>query len=259
MPSRILIVEDDADTRLGLSVRLRASGFEPIVAVDCNSAMMKARSEQPDLILLDLGLPAGDGFVVLDRLKANINTSRIPVIVLSARDSSVNRPKAIAQGAEAYFEKPAESSALLAEIRKHLGDELTPSAMPHAPHVPKVLVVEDDADTRRCTGLRLKASGYEAVYATDGMSAIVAATREKPDVILLDLGLPAGDGFTVLKRLAVNPSLCSIPVVVLSGRNATQTSEQVRELGAREFLQKPVDNVLLLDALARHTMTEALA
>ena len=58
----------------------------------------------------------------------------------------------------------------------------------------KVLIVDDDSDVRRGLGIRLKANGYNVVFAADGISAISAARKEEPEVIILDLGLPAGDG-----------------------------------------------------------------
>ena len=206
---------------------------------------MTAQREQPDLILLDLGLPGGDGFLVLERLKSNAKTEQIPVIVLSARDPAVNRPRALELGAEAYFQKPAESAELIAEIQRHV------RKTPPKPisKIRKVLIVEDDADTRRALAVRLRSAGYEVGFAADGLSAMSATAREKPDAILLDLGLPAGDGFTVLDRLRRNPSFCSIPVIVLSGREALLIADQVHGLGAKAYIQKPVDNDLLLSTL----------
>ena len=75
-----------------------------------------------DVILLDLGLPAGDGIVVMHRLKNLIPTATIPVIVLSGRDPTENREAALVAGAVAYLEKPADRDKLVQAIRKVLGD-----------------------------------------------------------------------------------------------------------------------------------------
>lgn len=249
MAPKVLIIEDDADTRLGLSVRLRASGFAISVAGDGATGVMLAQRERPDIILLDLGLPAGDGLTVLQRLKSNSFSENIAVIILSARDPEVNRPKALALGAAVYLEKPCEPAELLSELRKLL--PANPTDAPHAEKSGKVLVVDDDADTRRGMGIRLRASGLEPIFATDGLSAISAAARERPDLILLDLGLPAGDGLTVLERLAKHHTLCSIPVVVISGRSAEVAQEKALALGAKAYLQKPVAVELLLETVSR--------
>lgn len=119
---KILIVEDDADVRLGYHVLLKANGYETFFAADSLSAMTEARKHSPDLILLDLGLPAGDGFVVLERFKGNTYLSMIPVVVVSARDLRGNKDRALKAGARAYVQKPWNDSELLGIIRKLLGE-----------------------------------------------------------------------------------------------------------------------------------------
>lgn len=118
---KVLIVDDDADVRRGLTVRLRANSYDVVHAADAISAISTARKEKPDIILLDLGLPAGDGFVVMERLKSLNVLASIPVIVVSARDAVQNRDRALAAGAEAFFQKPAENEELLSAIRTALG------------------------------------------------------------------------------------------------------------------------------------------
>ena len=120
---KILIVDDDQDLRAGLNIRLRANGYDTSFASDALSAVAEARKAAPDLIILDLGLPAGDGFVVLQRLKAIPPLAVIPVIVLSARDREANENRAIVAGALAYLKKPFNDGELLLEIRHALGEE----------------------------------------------------------------------------------------------------------------------------------------
>ena len=113
----------------------------------------------------------------------------------------------------------------------------------------KILIVEDDADTRKALNVRLRANNYDTVYAVDGFSAVSAAAKEHPDVILLDLGLPAGDGFTVMERLQSNPTLATIPVIVLTGRDRKGNWERAMEAGCYAFFQKPPDTQALMAAL----------
>lgn len=118
---KILVVEDDRDLRLGLAVRLRDNGYEVVFASDGVTATSVARKEQPDLIILDLGLPGGDGFVVMERLKMLLPTAHTPVIVLTARNPAFEE-RALKAGAVAFFQKPVESEALLAAIGSALGE-----------------------------------------------------------------------------------------------------------------------------------------
>jgi DNA-binding response OmpR family regulator len=115
---RILVIEDDPDMRLAFHVRLKANDFDVVHAGDAVASIAEARRTSPDLILLDLGLPGGSGFVVMERLKANIQLSTIPVIVVSARDRAANEANALLAGAEAYLQKPVDNQVLLDTIRR---------------------------------------------------------------------------------------------------------------------------------------------
>jgi DNA-binding response OmpR family regulator len=114
---------------------------------------------------------------------------------------------------------------------------------------PKILIVDDDPDLRRAMKIRLRASHYDTVQASDGYSAIAMAQKERPNLIILDLGLPAGDGFAVLKRLQDTDSLSSIPVIVLTARSPQLNEQQALRAGAAAFFQKPADNRELLDVI----------
>jgi DNA-binding response OmpR family regulator len=115
-------VDDDPDVRLGLHVRLKANHYNVIFAADGMASIAQARKHLPDLIILDLGLPAGDGFSVLERLKANDSLSLIPVIVVSARDLNANMDRALKAGAKAFLQKPVDNAELLKVIRQALGE-----------------------------------------------------------------------------------------------------------------------------------------
>jgi DNA-binding response OmpR family regulator len=115
---KILIVDDNADTRLILSVRLKAHHYHPLYAADALQAMSVALKEQPDAILLDLGLPGGNGLVVLQRLKANTALSAIPVIIVTAEDPSMAESRAIEAGAVAFLQKPVDQDKLMAAVQQ---------------------------------------------------------------------------------------------------------------------------------------------
>jgi DNA-binding response OmpR family regulator len=120
---------------------------------------------------------------------------------------------------------------------------------------PDILVVDDDPDMRQTLQIRLKANGYDVRCAEDGVGAISEVRRHTPDLIVLDLGLPAGDGFVVLDTLKTNIDLSSVPVIVLSGRDRKANEERVLNAGGRAFLQKPVQTNEFL-AVIRHTLDE---
>jgi CheY-like chemotaxis protein len=119
----------------------------------------------------------------------------------------------------------------------------------------KILIVDDDPEVRLSLHVRLKVNNYDVLFAGDGVASIAEARKHMPDLIILDLGLPAGDGFSVLERLKANPNLSMIPVIVVSGRVRTPNRERALKAGAIAFLQKPVDNARLL-AVIRHALGE---
>lgn len=118
--NKILLIEDDKDTVRAMAVRFKAKGYQFVVAYDAISAISTARKEKPDLIILDLGLPAGDGFTVMQRLKSNYELMFIPVIVVSARDPLMNEQRALESGAEIFFQKPFDNDELFLAINKAL-------------------------------------------------------------------------------------------------------------------------------------------
>jgi CheY-like chemotaxis protein len=119
---KILVVDDDPDVLKSMHVRLKANGFDTFFAADAISCIAEARKVEPDLIILDLGLPAGDGFLVMERLKAVPALASIPVIVVSARDLRGNQKRAIQGGARAFLQKPVNNSEFLTVIRQSLTD-----------------------------------------------------------------------------------------------------------------------------------------
>lgn len=119
--AKVLVIDDDPDLVRAMRLRLRANNYEVSTAADGYSAIASAQKERPNLIILDLGLPAGDGFVVLDRLQNSDALAGIPVIVLSARDPQTNEERALKAGAAAFFQKPADNEELMSVIRVSLG------------------------------------------------------------------------------------------------------------------------------------------
>jgi DNA-binding response OmpR family regulator len=119
---KILIVDDDPHLLLGLAPRLQANSYSVVTAADAISAIAVARNEAPDLIILDLGLPGGDGFLVMERIRNLASHGSTPIIVLSAWDPAGNRKRSLDAGAVAFFQKPPDNHEFLAAIRQALGE-----------------------------------------------------------------------------------------------------------------------------------------
>lgn len=117
-----------------------------------------------------------------------------------------------------------------------------------------VLIIDDDESMAQVLSERLKRQYFRVIAATTGAAGLAAARCERPDLVLLDLGLPDRDGLAVCRELADSTETCHIPVIVLSGREGADLVRRCRAAGSCYFLRKPYDpNALLLlirDALA---------
>ena len=114
-------MDDNADTLLVLSARLKANHYHTVFAPDAFQVMSVALRERPDAILLDLGLPGGNGVMVLERLKANTCLSGIPVIIVTAEDALEAETRAIEAGAIAFLQKPVDQDKLMAAVQQAVG------------------------------------------------------------------------------------------------------------------------------------------
>jgi CheY-like chemotaxis protein len=113
---RILIVEDNEENRDALSRRLKRRGYDVVIAVDGLQGVAMARSERPDLILMDMNLPELDGWEATRQVKAATETSAIPVVALTAHALSGDKERALAAGCTDYHTKPVELPRLLEQI-----------------------------------------------------------------------------------------------------------------------------------------------
>ena|SRR5438128_2293692 len=120
---RILIVEDNAENRDALARRLQRRGFEVVFATDGKTGIDSARTEKPDLILMDMNMPNLDGWEATRQLKASEATKDIPVIALTAYAMTGDRERALKTGCADYHTKPVEMSQLLAQIETLLGQK----------------------------------------------------------------------------------------------------------------------------------------
>lgn len=237
---RILLVEDDPDVRLGIATLL-SRRFEVIECEDGTSTMVALRKHRPDALILDLGLPGGDGQRVLRWLAELPEFSDMPKLVVTGRDLDSARPEALANGADMVFAKPADIEMV--------ADAIDIAVATPASAQLSVLVVEDDDDCRMAFEAGLRQAGFKTTSTSDAATALMRATRSRPDAIVLDLGLPAGGGRNLLDRLKANPDLRSVPVVVATGEAVAADDAELLAHGAVRVLNKPMEPDALVQAL----------
>ncbi len=116
----VLLIEDDQKITLALGVRLKSMGYEVASAADAVTAVAQARKVKPDVILIDINLPGGDGFMVANRLKSLLQTSVTPLIFITASKQPGLREKAKEVGAVAFLEKPFDATQMADAIEMSL-------------------------------------------------------------------------------------------------------------------------------------------
>jgi len=119
-PPKILVIDDTKELVLGLATLLKAQGYQVVAAYDALFGVSLAHKEKPDLIILDIGLPAGGGFYVLRNLKDSVQTLDIPVLVLTAQQETDLEAKVKQMGAAAYLHKPFAPESLLVQVKEIL-------------------------------------------------------------------------------------------------------------------------------------------
>jgi len=119
-PKKILIIEDEQELISSLTTLFKSQGYLTLAAYDGLYGISLAHEEKVDLVILDLGLPAGGGLYVLENLKQSVKTNSIPVLILTARQEKELEEKAYQMGVEAYLYKPFDPKELLDKIKEIL-------------------------------------------------------------------------------------------------------------------------------------------
>jgi CheY-like chemotaxis protein len=262
----VLLADDDIDCLRLMALRCQALGLRVLTASDGMDTLASVIRNSPDLLVLDINMPGGDGLSVAEKLMRDPKIPATPVVFCSGGTdpAAIERCKDI--GAH-YVTKGSESWSQLRSIICQLLD-LNGGGIPAvatAPEVarPKVLCVDDDEDMLRLLRLRLRACGLNVLTATSAMQALWIAMKEMPAAVITDYRMPEGSGEYLIGRLRAVPALKGVPVIVLTAASGGQKRDfalERRFLGEYRvgaFLSKPLVFSELLDALARHIEIDA--
>ncbi|MEA2569700.1 MAG: hypothetical protein QOI24_1701 [Acidobacteriota bacterium] len=223
---RIIVCDDDPNLREVLETMLQGFGYEVITAGGGDELIRLLQSFAPDVILLDLFMPAGGGWETLSRLKNNPETAEIPVVILSGiKADEMDAPFDLA----GWVTKPLDEGTLIATLEQALGV---------AGRQPRIMIVEDDFDLAHVITESFARHGIETCHASTGREAIALAREITPDLLILDLALPELDGFGVVEWLREQEQLCNVPMVVYSATDPSPSDRQRLTLGPTQFLTK---------------------
>ena len=266
MQKKILIVEDDAKAAKALSLRLRSRGYVVFVANDGNEGLILAKSYRPDLVVTDIWMPVGMGFALAYRLREF--APELPILFLTGNSRPGVKQAIENFGAARLIEKPYLSKDLLAVVAEMLGGAppvrlVQPVRLPRARAVTpqkgggkKILVVEDDRKIGMSLSLRLKSAGYEALLAQDALMGVSMAVKNRPDLLILDISMPAGDGFQVAERVRALVA-DTVPIIFLTASKQPAFRAKALEMGATAFFEKPFKSNELLAAIESALVNQA--
>ena len=227
----ILLCDDDPGVRAVVSEHLRQHGYRILEAESGEQAIEIASAHPVEAILLDLAMPGLSGWQTLQRLKTAPATASIPVVILSVLSpaSSGSSGKQAAATAQGWVQKPFHEHLLLSEISRVLQTGDDPA---------HVLLVEDDADLAAVVIAGFGDAQVRIEHASTRQEAIDRCLLTPPDLLILDLTLPDGDGFSFVDWLRTQPTLRTLPLVVYSGREVSEPERIQLRLGPTQFLTK---------------------
>jgi CheY-like chemotaxis protein len=254
--ARILIIEDEANN-LDVARRIvRGAGHEAITATDGLAGLEMARRDRPDAVLVDLLLPKLDGWAVTRAIREEPWAKGIPIIAVSALAMEADRARARDAGCDDFVTKPYAPAELRAVLNRYFTDGSAPRAAARPAELPasgiepserlgRVLVVDDEPANVELIVRRLSGNGYETLTASNGHDAIAIATKEQPDLILMDIMMPGLDGWQATRLLKGDPKTANIPVVFVTARDSPEDVAAGFEAGGMMYVNKPVEPVEL--------------
>ncbi len=263
MSGRVLVVDDVATNRLLLRAKLSTAYYDVVVAENGTQALEMARSEQPDMIMLDVMMPDMDGFTVCRILKSDEETAHIPVIMVTALDTPEERVRGLEVGADDFLSKPFNDLALFARVRnlmrmKMMFDEFRLRDMTSRELGLTDFITEQDMDAEMGGPIMLApgcvADGeHWAAELQDklGVSTIVTyseresmnlAQLELPDCFVVHQALmEGGDGLRLVSSLRARPETRQSAVILVVENGDIQTAAKGLDLGASDYIEAPFD------------------
>ncbi|MDE2140923.1 MAG: response regulator [Elusimicrobia bacterium] len=244
----VLAIDDDPEVLNLLKDSMRGTGYTLVGALGGEEGVALARQVKPFVITLDIMMPHRDGWSVLKMLKDDPELRAIPVIILSILD---NRALGYSLGIADYIVKPFDRKELLVK----LGDLGRSGGDGAARGARRVLVVDDEESIVAMLSDVLRAQGYEVDVARTGRAAMGAMTAGRPDLVFLDLMIPALNGFDILEAMERDPRLKDVPVIVLTAKSLSPQETEYLQTRVQAVVQKGSRDLGELLALVRDKMS----
>ncbi|MEL6247924.1 MAG: PAS domain S-box protein [Cyanobacteria bacterium J06627_15] len=222
----VLVCDDDSSVRTVIQAMLERQQYRVITADSGRAALDQATAQQPDVILLNLMMPAMNGWDTLAELKVRSQTQNIPVVILSGLtpEEDIRLQSEVSH----WIVKPPNETTLCKALQQALVSQK------HA----QVLIVEDDPDLAQVLMAIFESHHITPHHAATGQAAIQLSQQVLPDLLVLDLSLPESDGFAVVDWLRQHNQLCRVPLVVYTAQDLDEDERHRLRLGQTLFLTK---------------------
>jgi two-component system cell cycle response regulator len=248
--TNIIIVEDDPMISEIYQKKFTDSGFHVMVAESGEQALVLAKKEKVDVMLLDLIMPKMNGFEVIQAIREGDYDKNIKIIIFSNLNQKEDHDKALKLGADGFILKADYTpSALVKEVERLMdqyregkknslrmtGDE---SVIDKNTAGKRVLLIEDESIFIEMFGDKLKQDGYVVEAANNGAWGLKEALAKKFDIFVIDMVMPAMNGDEIVAKLKAEDSTKDIPIIVLSASVDREVEKKVLALGADDFYVK---------------------
>lgn len=267
MSARVLVVDDILPNVKLLEAKLLGEYYDVVTAQSGEEALRKVTETNPDIILLDVMMPGMDGFEVCRRLKDDPKTAHIPVVMVTALTDAQDRVKGLENGADDFLSKPVNDTALMSRVRSLVRLKMTvdewkarentasqlgvvdanASVMTMPTGHGSILVVEDlSFEVTKIKDTLVTRDQHDVTAVDSGIQAIQAINQTPFDMIIVSLNLKNEDGLRFCSHLRSNEKTRSTPIVMLGNDSDLPRIAQGLELGAHDYIMRPIDRNELL-------------
>jgi two-component system, cell cycle response regulator len=259
---RVLIVDDEPMVTRLLSVQLRKAGWETVVASGGEEAIRVARENPPDLILMDVLMPGLNGYEATRRLKSDLVTMHIPIILLTGLSDVQNKLDGLEAGADEFLSKPISAPELIVRIKGMLRLRRYEEQLRHRslsdgfsgtergaveptggrPQSARILLLEAEGSEQTSLRENFEGQGYRVAALKDGAERLLAEHEGATDLVILDAALPAADTFEICRRMKEKKATRNVPLVVIADAADSEGRIRYLSLGVDELLSRPLDS-----------------